>query len=46
LPGAAIPRQSGDLSFGDCFAYACARHERVPLLYKGNDFPLTDIQSA
>ena len=32
-----------NLNFGDCFAYACAKTLRVPLLYKGNDFALTDL---
>jgi ribonuclease VapC len=31
------------LNFGDCFAYACAKSLDVPLLYKGNEFPLTDL---
>ena len=31
------------LNMGDCFAYACARHLDIPLLFKGGDFPLTDI---
>lgn len=31
------------LNMGDCFSYACARHLRVPLLYKGEDFARTDI---
>lgn len=34
------------LNFGDCFAYASARLANVPLLYKGDDFPQTDIESA
>jgi ribonuclease VapC len=34
------------LNFGDCFAYALARDTGEPLLYKGNDFSLTDIASA
>lgn len=34
------------LNFGDCFAYACARHFGFPLLYKGGDFALTDIETA
>ena len=34
------------LNLGDCFAYACARTSGVPLLFKGNDFPLTDIEPA
>jgi ribonuclease VapC len=32
-----------DLNFGDCFAYACAKEAGIPLLYKGNDFALTDL---
>lgn len=39
-------RHPADLNFGDCFAYACARHYSVPLLYKGNDFSQTDIEAA
>ena len=39
-------RHPAALNFGDCFAYACARHDRVPLLYKGDDFPQTDIEPA
>jgi len=31
---------------GDCFAYACARSLEVPLLFKGDDFTRTDIESA
>ncbi|WP_322996461.1 type II toxin-antitoxin system VapC family toxin [Castellaniella sp.] len=31
------------LNLGDCFAYACAKAYRVPLLYKGNDFTHTDL---
>ncbi len=34
------------LNLGDCFAYAVARDEGVPLLFKGNDFSRTDIESA
>ncbi len=34
------------LNFGDCFAYACARANRLPLLFKGNDFSQTDIETA
>lgn len=36
----------GGLNFGDCFAYALARHHSAPLLYVGNDFAVTDVQSA
>lgn len=39
-------RHPAALNFGDCFAYACARHHRMPLLFKGNDFSLTDIELA
>lgn len=39
-------RHPAGLNFGDCFAYACARAYRVPLLYKGNDFPLTDLEAG
>ena len=34
------------LNLGDCFAYACARTNGVPLLFKGDDFSLTDIEPA
>ena len=34
------------LNFGDCFAYALARAENEPLLFKGNDFAQTDIAAA
>ncbi len=34
------------LNFGDCFAYALAKREGVPLLFKGRDFIHTDIESA
>ena len=39
-------RHPAALNFGDCFVYACARHEGVPMLYKGDDFSRTDIESA
>ncbi|MCB8837669.1 type II toxin-antitoxin system VapC family toxin [Aurantimonas sp. VKM B-3413] len=39
-------RHPASLNFGDCLAYACARHLDVPLLYKGDDFALTDISAA
>jgi uncharacterized protein with PIN domain len=31
---------------GDCFTYALARTTGEPLLFKGDDFPATDLQSA
>lgn len=34
------------LNFGDCFAYALAKETGEPLLFKGNDFSHTDVQSA
>jgi ribonuclease VapC len=34
------------LNFGDCFAYALARDQREPLLFKGSDFSETDLTSA
>ena len=34
------------LNFGDCFAYALAKETGRPLLFKGDDFPHTDIMSA
>ena len=34
------------LNFGDCFAYALAAATGEPLLFKGGDFALTDIEAA
>lgn len=34
------------LNFGDCFAYARASVMGEPLLFKGEDFVRTDIESA
>jgi ribonuclease VapC len=39
-------RHPAALNMGDCAAYALARSRRQPLLFKGGDFALTDIQSA
>ncbi len=39
-------RHPARLNMGDCFAYACAKTRALPLLFKGNDFPLTDIPAA
>jgi ribonuclease VapC len=36
-------RHAAGLNFGDCFAYALAKMLDEPLLFKGNDFALTDI---
>ena len=35
-----------NLNFGDLFSYALAKVRSVPLLFKGNDFIHTDVQSA
>ena len=34
------------LNFGDCFAYALAETSGEPLLFKGEDFALTDVEDA
>jgi ribonuclease VapC len=34
------------LNFGDCFAYALAKTKAEPLLYKGDDFVHTDVETA
>ncbi len=34
------------LNFGDCLSYALALDLREPLLWKGNDFGYTGVQSA
>lgn len=34
------------LNLGDCFSYVMARRSGASLLFKGDDFPQTDIQSA
>ena len=34
------------LNYGDCFAYALAKETREPLLFKGDDFTQTDVESA
>jgi len=35
-----------DLNFGDCFAYACAKTGREPLLYKRAGFPFNDVNDG
>lgn len=37
-------RHKAALNFGDCISYALAKSLDAPLLYKGNDFALTDIR--
>jgi ribonuclease VapC len=39
-------RHPAALNMGDCFAYACARELDLPLLFKGDDFSLTDVAIA
>jgi len=39
-------RHPAGLNYGDCFAYALAKQRGEPLLFKGEDFSKTDIQSA
>jgi ribonuclease VapC len=36
-------RDPARLNMGDGFAYACARTHAVPLLFRGEDFGLTDV---
>lgn len=35
-----------DLNFGDCFAYAAAKSCRARMLFTGNDFSHTDLNSV
>ena len=39
-------RHRAGLNLGDCLSYALARATDQPLLYKGGDFLLTDLQPA
>jgi ribonuclease VapC len=39
-------RHRAGLNLGDCASYALAKAKAVPLLFKGADFPQTDIQAA
>lgn len=34
------------LNLGDCFAYALSKARGEPLLFKGGDFRLTDVEAA
>ena len=36
-------RHNANLNFGDCFAYALAKDQSAPLLFKGDDFSQTDV---
>jgi ribonuclease VapC len=39
-------RHPAGLNFGDCFAYALAKVQGEPLLFKGKEFAQTDISAA
>ncbi len=39
-------RHKARLNFGDCFTYALVKQTGEPLLFKGNDFSLTDLLLA
>ena len=39
-------RHPARLNFGDCFAYALAKATGHPLLFKGQDFALTDVEAV
>jgi len=39
-------RHRAGLNLGDCFSYGLARSMNMPLLYKGEDFAHTDVQSV
>ena len=39
-------RHRAALNFGDCFAYALAKSEDIPLLCTGTDFAATDVAIA
>lgn len=39
-------RHPAALDLGDCYAYAVAVAADAPLLYKGDDFPQTDVRAA
>lgn len=39
-------RHSAHLNYGDCFAYELASRNACPLLFVGEDFSKTDLESA
>jgi ribonuclease VapC len=39
-------RHPASLNLGDCFAYGCTKALGTTLLFKGDDFPKTDIPAA
>ena len=39
-------RHAAALNMGDCFAYATAKRLECALLFKGNDFAMTDVEAV
>lgn len=39
-------RHAAGLNLGDCCAYALSKYAGYPLLFKGDDFPQTDLQAV
>lgn len=39
-------RHPAALNYGDCFSYALSRISGEPLLFRGDDFPRTDVVSV
>ena len=39
-------RHAAGLNYGDCFAYALAINRGLPLLFRGDDFARTDVESV
>ena len=39
-------RHKAALNFGDCCSYATAKTRSLPLLFKGDDFTLTDLDAV
>ena len=39
-------RHPAGLNLGDCCAYALSRHSGEPLLFRGEDFPHTDVTAV
>jgi len=39
-------RHSASLNYGDCFTYALAESRALPVLFVGDDFAQTDLESA
>ena len=39
-------RHPAALNLGDCASYAVAKARGLPLLFKGDDFPRTDLLAA